>query len=251
MTGKIAQPSDIHGLRAHPDTIRPQSPTSDKDTGAFEALVRKFRGPQTSAADFLGQDSSLSAGASSAKQFNADGFFGKLEAVYASKQASLTGDPIAPALTPGQMHVGQAESIGTVGEMRDRGLAAARLEQPDLAHRPSRSPTPGRPPATFSPSGRARTDHAPVRFSGELAKAGQVTGPERVRTWAASPSRAPFRIFVEGGSIHVTGPIHDLTSDEENRLVDEVTRLLIEHGLGPADLLANGRVLTLNNQKRF
>lgn len=208
--------------------------------------------PRTSEpADFLGTGTRQSSG-ESAKIFNADGFFAKLQAALGPPR-----DPQRPGL------------LDQRPTRADLSLALETAVRLPLPFRPTSDARGG----GANPSGSNRQGEprsaGHVRHRGPMAAgpgfqaapgepAPQSVGPAEL--WQAQDA-APgasigdgagvqganevFRLWLEGDSIHVVGPLEGLSSDDEAELRERVAELLSRHGFGISGLSINGRAFIL------
>lgn len=161
MTGRIALTSSFPPRTGSSGRSAPGSGGA-VGSGGFDQVLQDLSGHRSSTVDFLDQGAS---GASSAKQFNADGFFGRLESVVARRADVINMRAVPPA-------VAHREDPGTPRlDVSGPDATIARLEvgQPGW-HLPGARPEPNRPIAPRATSVTPETSVS-ILAHGEAAAA--------------------------------------------------------------------------------
>lgn len=219
----------LQALRANPNSEAPESALADPD-GKLDA-------PQ------------------SAKVFNSDGFF---DAIAAMPTVSLAiamptigcplpdrGDPhpVAKpekAAQPIDLPV-EAFGVSKVAirqallEMKPVGIHAHRPSQPALARL-----------KLIGLSALAKFEQPRPDLA---IKPTEAAGQRAQSSGRSEPPPLEFRLTLEGQTINIVGRIEELSSEEEDRLIDTIAALLSEHGLSLHHVTINGRSLALPNPR--
>lgn len=182
--------------------------------------------------------------ASSARIFNAEGFFGRLQSQCASLQNSVV--PAAPE--------GALDKHSTMIVAPSSGAKFEQFTLPDASGHPTGVSQPSSSVSVPAKLNQAHQLRPPLgqrkdasRPSGQRGVDHDVNRTDKVRSAAKfDSSRAgasAIRVTLSAGLVHISGRIELLTSDEEQLLVKQIAQLLADHGLAPANIRLNGQLV--------
>ncbi len=210
----------------------------------FQSLVSEFEAATSGPCDFLGGSGSDA----TARSFDAEGFFAKIEAIVTKNEAQSSfagkalGDPSRADPFAGRPTANPANLEGPLALAVVSGRAAPSRLAPAGAHQVRAHPA--------KPTGLHRSIQ-PQNRNGEAGPGEAiVSDADRAmpaQTRSPKPSTA-VRAVVEGSSIRIAGPLQFLSEAEEALLADEVAELMSAHGIGLTGLWLNGQQLNVRQQ---
>lgn len=226
----------IPGLPPPAPSLQPMAVARADQQGSaadFASLLLAFRGDPANA-DFLGR--AVAGAGGTAKPFNADGFFSRLEAIVTALARPSRTLPTEAGLQSSPRSVEAAGDRPVAGRpaiahpflssapmLATSGIASARHPQPQS-------------PGAVATSPRAAVMPAPP----PAAELDQAAPAESAAPASQDQSGTRLRVLVEGSAIHIAGA-GELSRDEEARLVEQITELLLEHGQSGSGVWLNGR----------
>lgn len=243
--GPASQPSRELGAEVSASTLQ-QGKGGDGSNYGLGASAFCTQDEMQGPADFLGAGLATSSEAA-AKIFNADGFFAKLQTLLDRSQQHAPGQPGVSTGLPGGWN-SPIPDLPPFPEWRGQRGAEATIFAPSLNLQAIEraAPVPGAHPGPVAANRlyQGATATAPQTPSGQLAQPVQ-TYPSPSSREAALLARQAFRVWLDGGRIHVVGPLGALSGEDEAELMERLADLISEQGPTLMSLSINGRAFAL------
>jgi hypothetical protein len=199
-------------------------------------MLQEMHGGQSGAADFMDLGSNEGG---SARQFGADGFFGRVESALERRSAGRSHGtaipPIEGSREPGDVVPpdNSSPTFNAVETARHSPRAERATTRPVP---PPRTGTNGRVIGSLPVDGNAPVDQRSRSMGSEERPAALSRPPS-----SSGRARELFKLIANEASIHVSGPFHDLSDEERTELIEEIADILHEHGYSLQDLWFNGQ----------